>query len=153
MGEPLRVFISYSHKDSQLKAQLLEQLRVLERFHGVEVWTDDLIAPGAKWRDEIAKAMAAADVALLLVSASFLASKFINDNEVPELLRRNAAAGLVVIPVILSDCMWQYHPALEPFQALPKDAVPIAEHTSKAKAYREVAESIAALAKGRSKQP
>jgi hypothetical protein len=150
VNEPLRVFISYSHKDAALKNKLVEQLRVLERFHNVVVWTDDLIAPGANWRDEITKAMATSDVTLLLVSASFLASKFINDTEIPELLKRNADVGLVVIPVILSDCMWQYHPALEPFQALPRDADPIVEHSNQAKAWKQVAQAIAELAKKRS---
>jgi hypothetical protein len=151
MGEPLRVFVSYSHKDAALKDKLLEHLKVLERFHDVVVWTDDQITPGAIWRDEIAKAMASADVALLLVSAPFLASKFINDTEIPALLKRNAAAGLTVIPVILSDCLWNHHPALEPYQALPKDAEPITGLATKKqpKAWKQVAEAIAALAKKR----
>jgi hypothetical protein len=151
MGEPLRVFISYSHKDAALKDELVEQLRVLERFHNVDVWTDDRIAPGSNWREEIDKAMASSDVALLLVSAPFLSSKFINDIEIPELLKRYAAAGLVVIPVILSECLWQHHPALEPFQALPKDAKAISGYkgNKKAKALAEVANAIAAMAKKR----
>jgi hypothetical protein len=66
MGEPLRVFISYSHKDVKLKDKLLEHLCVLERFHDVTVWTDTQIPPGARWREEIDRAMAATDVALLL---------------------------------------------------------------------------------------
>jgi hypothetical protein len=151
MGEPFRVFISYSHKDTKLKDALLEQLKVLEQFHRVVVWSDDQIPAGAVWRDEISNALGAADVALLLVTAPFLASRFINDVEIPTLLKRNASAGLIVIPVILSDCLWQHHPALEAFQALPKDAKPITSHTGnkKARALKEVAEAIAAMAKKR----
>jgi hypothetical protein len=151
MGEPLRVFISYSPKDAALKAELVEQLKVLERFHNVDVWSDDRIAPGANWREEIDTAMASSDVALLLVSAPFLSSEFINDTEIPELLKRYAAAGLVVIPVVLSDCLWQHHPALEPFQVLPKDATAISGYkgNKKAKALAEVANAIAAMAKKR----
>jgi internalin A len=86
MRAPLRVFISYSHEDKKLKDQLRKHLKVVERFHSVVVWTDNEVLPGAKWRDEIEKAMTSSDVALLLVSASFLASEFIDNDEIPTLL-------------------------------------------------------------------
>jgi transcriptional regulator with XRE-family HTH domain len=148
MPEPFRVFISYSHTDEKLKDKLVEQLMVLERFHNVAVWTDDAIEPGATWEVEIEKAMAATNVALLLVSAAFLASNFINRKEVPAFLKRHARGGLRVIPVILRPCPWQHHPALKSFKALPKDAVPITKHTGyrRASAYKDVAEAIAKLA-------
>jgi serine/threonine-protein kinase len=152
MGAPLRVFISYSRKDAALKDKLLEQLSVLERFRGVVVWTDADIEPGEMWREAIDNAMATTDVALLLVSPSSLASGFINDTEIPGLLRWHGDEGLIVIPVILRDCHWQEHPAIEPFQVLPKGADPIAKHTGHRRdtALKQVAGAIAALAKKRS---
>jgi tetratricopeptide (TPR) repeat protein len=151
MGEPLRVFVSYAREDKKLKDKLLEQLSVLERFRGVAVWTDDEIKPGEKWRPAIEKAMATTDVALLLVSPSSLASGFINDTEIPAMLKRNASDGMAVIPVILRDCHWKEHPAIEPFNVLPKGAIPIAQHTGnrRDKAFKEVAGAIAKLAKKR----
>jgi tetratricopeptide (TPR) repeat protein len=147
----LRVFISYSHADRKLKDQLLEHLTVAERFRGVHIWTDDQISPGANWREELDKAMGATDVALLLVSASFLASKFINDVEIPGLLKRQSEVGLVVIPILLKTCDWASHPAIGPFQALPKGSTPITRYTGdkRQQAFKEVASSIALLAKRR----
>jgi hypothetical protein len=152
MGAPLRVFISYSRhsrQDSALKDRLIEQLKVLERFDSIVVWTDDQIAPGADWRDEIDKAMATTDVAILLLSESSLASGFIADTEIPALLKRRASEGLVVIPVILRECLWEHHPAIASFQVLPKNAKPIAAYTGNRRttALKQVAEVIATVAK------
>jgi tetratricopeptide (TPR) repeat protein len=151
MGEPLRVFVSYAREDKKLKDKLLEQLKVLERFRGVAVWTDEAIEPGEKWRPAIERAMATTDVAILLVSPSSLASGLIDDTEIPALLKRHKDEGLVVIPVILRDCHWKEHPAIEPFNVLPTGAVPIAKHTGHRRdsAFKEVAGAIAKLAKKR----
>ncbi len=154
MREPLKVFISYSRKDEALKNMLLEHLRVLERFRGVKVWTDAEIPPGGMWREEIDRAMATTDVALLLVSAAFLASDFIQTAELPELLKRQTRKGLVVIPVILRECSWEDNPAIKPFQVLPKGAEPIAKHSGHKRdvALKQVASAIAALAEEHAKK-
>jgi transcriptional regulator with XRE-family HTH domain len=154
MPEPLRVFVSYSHTDEKHKDKLLGQLRVLERFHKVDVWTDDAVEPGAAWEVELERAMERTDVALLLVSAAFLASEFINRKEIQPLLKRHARGGLRVVPVILSSCAWQHHPALKSFKALPKDAVPITKYTGnrRASAYTEIAHAIAKLARRRARR-
>lgn len=150
--QPLRLFISYSHKDAKLKDELLEHLEVVRRFEGVDVWTDDLIEPGADWREEIEKGLQQADVALLLVSPSFLASKFIQDSEVPDLLARQAAQGLLVIPVIMRDCAWQEMPVIERFYPLPKDGEPITRHKGnrRDRAFKEVSTEVSRLARKRS---
>src|SRR4051812_1315356 len=141
----LRLFISYSHKDGKLKDQLLEHLEVVRRFEGVDVWTDDLIEPGANWRDEIDRGLAAADVAILLVSPSFLASRFIMDLSVPDLLERHTEEGLLVVPVIIRDCAWQEPPVIERFQPLPRTGEPITRHKGnrRDRAFKEVATEIA----------
>lgn len=147
----LRLFISYSHKDGRLKDQLLEHLEVVRRFEGVDVWTDDLIEPGSKWRDEIDRGLGGADVAILLVSPSFLASRFIQDMAVPALLELHSAQGLIVVPVILRDCAWQEHPALERFQPLPRTGESITRHKGnrRDRAFMEVVSEIAKLARSR----
>ncbi|MDC0679538.1 TIR domain-containing protein [Sorangium atrum] len=70
----LRVVISSSPEDTVLTSQLLAHLRALERSRSVDIWTDGDIPPGADARAAMEEALAAADVALLLVSASYLAS-------------------------------------------------------------------------------
>lgn len=125
---PVRLFISYSHKDEALKDSLLEHLAVLEQFQNIGTWNDSRIGPGNLWRKEVETALNRADVALLLVSASFLASKFIQDFEIPRLLKRQANSGVVIVPVILRACVWEAHPVLKEFNALPMNRVPITRY-------------------------
>ncbi|MCB0164863.1 MAG: TIR domain-containing protein [Anaerolineae bacterium] len=106
MAKPL-VFISYSPADEALKDQLLSHLDVLGRAGLVEVWSADQIGAGAEWQAEIASTIDQAKVALLLVTANFLNSDFILDEEVPALLHRREEAGLVIVPVIAKACAWQ----------------------------------------------
>lgn len=153
--EALRVFVSYSHKDAKLKEKLLDHLQVIVRLGKVEVWTDDQIAGGDEWRLAIDTAMGNSHVALLLISAGFLSSCFINDVEVPTILERRKQEGLVVIPVILKTCGWKHHPYLSHLQALPKEGKPIGSYKGdrREEAFTEICNEIARRAQGHTAQP
>lgn len=81
------VFLSYAHKDRKWADELLTFLSPWLRDKRVDLWDDSRIQAGANWRAEIKSAMEEASVAVLLVSKDFLASRFIWEQEVPELLK------------------------------------------------------------------
>lgn len=116
-----KVFISYSHRDEKFKDELVTMLIPLQTHGVIEIWQDRRIEEGEEWYQAIQEAMSTCDLALLLVSKHFLASSFISREELPELLQQRKAKGLRVVPIIISECMWQSVPALKDLQALPKD--------------------------------
>ena len=75
------LFISYSHKDERWKDALVSQLGVLSQENGLDAWNDERIGVGTDWRGALQAAMDRARVAVLLVSADFLKSEFIQDQE------------------------------------------------------------------------
>ncbi|MCP5518558.1 MAG: toll/interleukin-1 receptor domain-containing protein [Verrucomicrobiales bacterium] len=120
------IFISYSHQDEAWKDRLMTHLDPLSGETGFEVWEDRRIAAGDDWQGEIEAAMERCRLAVLLVSADFLQSKFIKTREVPALLRRREKDGMRVVPILLGSCVWRRIPWLTPIQIRPKDAVPLA---------------------------
>lgn len=120
-----KVFISYSHKDEDWKNRLQTQLAVLESQGLLSVWEDRKIAAGDDWYPEIERAIESAHIAILLISADFLSSKFIQGKEVPPLLERRKKEGLRVIPLILKPCPWQTVGWLSKIQGRPIENKPL----------------------------
>ena len=125
--ERTKVFLSYSHKDEDWKHRLYTQLCVLEQQGLLELWCDRDIEAGREWEEEINRNLLSAKIAVLVISANFLASKFVVNEEVPRLLRQHEATGMRVIPVLLKNCVWEAVPWLERLEMLPRDRIPVAE--------------------------
>lgn len=121
----LRLFISYSHSDADCLARLLVHLKPLERQGLVDCWSDKKIRAGDKWRSELDSNLEFAAVAILLVSADFLASDFIVNNELPPLLMKAEANGLRILPVILKPCGFHRDKILQSFQAINDPSAPL----------------------------
>lgn len=121
VNRPLKVFISYSHKDEAFKDELVTMLAGLQRRGLVDAWQDRRIKAGDDWYKSIHDAMDSCDLALLLVSPAYLASGFIQEEEQPKLLQRRHEIMLRVIPIIVRPCGWESEPVLKEIQALPKD--------------------------------
>jgi len=120
-----QVFVSYSHADSEHLQRLRVHLRPYERESRLALWDDTKIRTGDRWRNEIEAAMGRAAVAILLVSADFLASDFIAENELPPLLGAAAAEGVRILPVIVKPCAFGSMKSLFEFQAANDPNAPL----------------------------
>jgi TIR domain len=138
------VFISYSHEDDAFLHRLLVHLRPLERDGLLDLWSDTNIKPGDRWRDEVRRALNGARIAVLLISADFLASDFIVTNELPPLLAAAEAKGARIIPVIAKPSRFLRDDTLARFQALndPKQPLIRMSEADREDVYARLAESI-----------
>jgi hypothetical protein len=117
MAERTDVFISYSHYDNYWLERVKVHLRPLARGGKLVVWEDTKLRGGDNWEEEIEKALAKTKVAVLLISPDFLASDFIDSDELPPLLKAAQEEGATILPVFVSDCDYG-HSVLAPFQGI-----------------------------------
>lgn len=146
-GRRKKIFISYSHKDRSYFDRLNVHLKPLEKKGLIEPWSDTRISAGEKWKKEIEKALNQAQVAILLISADFLASDFIVDNELPPLLSKANQEGATIIPIILKPCRFVREVSLSSFQSINIPEEPLisaSEHESEL-IYDAVAQRVEEL--------
>jgi nucleotide-binding universal stress UspA family protein len=138
-----RVFVSYSHADMEWLQRLQKHLKPLQR-DGVEVWDDTRLKAGEQWREEIREALANTKIAILLISADFLASDFIVTNELPPLLKAAEEDGATILPVIISPCRFTRMESLSRFQAVNDPAKPLVQmrRASREKVLDDVARAV-----------
>jgi hypothetical protein len=113
------LFISFSRADMEETnwlARLQMYLTPFRRNGAIDVWDDGRIKAGARWKEEIAKALESAAAAVLLVGPGFLASDFVMETEVPVLLRAATSRGLKLFPIVVGFCGYN-HTDLHSYQA------------------------------------
>ncbi len=146
-----KVFFSYSHDDEQYRDQLEKHLASLQHEGLIESWHDRRIVAGGRLDAEIDQQINAADVILLMVSSSFLASRYCYTIEMTRALERHRAGEAHVVPVIVRACDWQSTPLRE-LLAVPKDGKPITSWPNYDEAYADVARQIRGLVQQRQPQ-
>lgn len=127
-GTVVRILICTSTQDSGYLGDdsLLGYLRGL-RGDGVEFCSLDASFADL-WTEAAHAHIEPYDVAVVLVSQSFLDSSWCARHDVSEYLRARVESGMVVLPVILSACEWDRHPWIASRQFLPGGEETIEEH-------------------------
>lgn len=145
----------YSRKDASWLKKIELHLNALQLAEQLEIWSDQDIGKGELWRPEIADALSTANAAVLVVSADFLTSEFIQKQEVPRLLRRYRDRQLQIFPVIVRPCVWKRVPWLDAFQAITLEggeALSLGTEPQMEKCLSEFAEMVESLLKIRRRQ-
>lgn len=99
MSESVRtqVFVSYSHLDDRWRERIRKVLGPDIRNDRIEYWDDRSIQAGDDWYKSIGSAVERARVALLLVTPEFLASEFIQKEEIPRISQAAIGGGLAIL--------------------------------------------------------
>ena len=134
---PFKVFITYAHRDREAKDELITRLSVMVDNRLIEIWHDNEILPGDRWRETISNNLQTSDILLYLVSATSLASKNCN-KELTEALEKT---GLRIVPIILEACDWLGH-QISNFQALPDFGKPVTTWEPESDGWQNVVQGI-----------
>jgi hypothetical protein len=142
------VFISYSHKDTKFVEELLAHLKPLLRTGTIQAWSDKQIQPGTPWFDEIKRALASINVALLLVTKDFLASEFIHEHELGPILKEAKRGGITILWVLVRACSYKETP-LKDYQAVIPPDKPLAEmKAERDRAWVRICDEVKRVANG-----
>lgn len=98
----------YSKRNSTAVRAFLDQFSDYIRAsktYDYSFWRDVELLPGTDWDHEIKSAIRKCDCALLLISASFLISPYINTVEISNLFK----FGKIIIPVAIDKINFDYH--------------------------------------------
>jgi TIR domain len=121
---PVDVFISYSEDDESFKKQLETHLALLKRQKIIQPWHSQQAAPGSEWEQETANRIRSAQIILLLISPSFLASDQLYYNEMMYAMERHEAGAARVVPIIVRSVELSETP-FSKLVALPRNRKPI----------------------------
>jgi internalin A len=144
--EPLRLFLSYSHKDKKYVDELRKALKPTERNGLIQPWYDGEITAGEEWKPLIEQRLREADIIVCQLSRDFLDSEFCVLNELETAIRRREAGEAGLVAYVLHDCDWK-ETKVAKFQILPGEAKAIDGRSNKHKYWTEIADGIKAVAK------
>lgn len=146
------IFISYSHRDEDLKTNLETHLTPLKRMKLIQTWQDRVIMPGDDFADEIDENLRKSDIVLLLISADFIASDYCYGKEMKLAMELQKGDKLQVVPIILRSCDWQFLDFAR-IQALPKNGKPVMQWPDRDEAFTDIAKGIRRMVEAAKTEP
>jgi len=140
-SKKLKVFISYSHKDTSYVDRFRTHISPLKDNGLIEDWYDRKILPGEDFEEKIDNNLEDADVICLFISADF----FDSDNckkEKMKAFKLKKSKGIPVIPIILSDCGWEDVKDISKPLVLPTDGKPISNFPNQDSGWKDVYDGL-----------
>jgi hypothetical protein len=108
---PMTLYVSYSQKDEALKQEFEDYLVNLQQAQLISGWIERQVQPGADWSQVIDPQLEMAQIFLLLLSPSLLASGYCSGAEFQEAFEQRRRRGeMRVIPIFLHHVDVTWHP-------------------------------------------
>ncbi|MGI0115866.1 toll/interleukin-1 receptor domain-containing protein [Zooshikella sp. RANM57] len=143
--QPLKMFISYCHKDEEFLNELREHLHPLTKKELIEIWHDKDLVAGDHLDSKILTQLESADLVVCLISAQYISSYSCFEKELVESFSRMSETNARIIPVIIKPCSWK-ETFIVNYLCLPKDGKAIASWGDKDEGYVNVVEEIKKVA-------
>lgn len=129
-----RIFVCYARKDKDWVSRIETTLMPVLCKTSCSFWSDEKIEVGSDWRAEVLRTLEASNVAILLVSPEFLASKFVSEVQLPRVIQRTENKSIKLIWIPLRDSLYEevelrkFHAAIDP--TLPLENMSDSEQNS-----------------------
>ncbi|HLG76749.1 MAG TPA: phosphotransferase [Ktedonobacteraceae bacterium] len=146
MGEeskpPVTIYVSYAQHDEALKQEFEDYLAMLQQTHLIAGWVERQVQPGTDWSQVIDPRLEAAQIFLLLVSPSLLASGYLFGAEFRRAFEERRQKGeMVVVPILLHRVDLTGYP-LALISALPRMLGPVSSWPKRNDAWVSVYQEI-----------
>lgn len=141
-SNPVRIFVSYSHKDLKHLEKLRAQLAVVERAGGVQIWWDGMLQPGSAWEEQIRTQVLSADLVILLLTANFFSSDYCVETELKAARQRERDGESDIVPILVKSCPVERHWISELQLITEADGGAIAEARHPDKAWTKVVRQL-----------
>ncbi|MGA1369359.1 MAG: TIR domain-containing protein, partial [Blastocatellia bacterium] len=144
---PLKVFLSYSHKDRQACEELRAHLTPLEDNGLIKVWVDSRTPAGDDWEKPIEDNLNAAEIIILLLSPNFANSHYCKKIEMKRACERADNWEARLIPILYDHFKWEAYPQIEKRKLLPLDARPVVDWgENRNRVWKEIIDEIEKIA-------
>lgn len=139
------VFFSYARRDKMLRDRLEEHLSNLKYKGLVQTWHDRDILAGSDWLEQIDISLHNAQIILLLISSTFMASDYCYGKEMQQALQLHAQKKATVIPILLRPVLYTDAPFAR-LSILPTNGKPVTTWRDRDSAFVDVALNIEKVA-------
>ena len=142
----VKLFYSYSHKDSQHREKVERALTLLREQDGIlKDWSDQQILPGQDIPKKIRERMQETDIFVFLLSQDFIASEECRKEWKITCEMADEKPSIIRVPIILSECSWKDMGNMSQLKALPRDGKPINTFGDEDTAWLQVYEGLKRL--------
>ena len=139
------IFFSYAQQDRILRDRLEAHLSDLKYRGLISSWHDQQIQAGEQRAKQIAINLYKANIILLLISPSFMASDYCYSTEMQRAIERHTLQDADVIPILLRPVLFTGAPFAK-LTALPSNGKPVASWRDRDSAFVNIAYGIERVA-------
>lgn len=142
---PVRVFISYSHRDEAARGRLDVHMAQLKR-EGVSVFFDGDMIAGTELDPRIRRELRLADIFVALASPAYLHSRYCFEIEYGYALRKARRGKVHLVVTLVEECQWR-HTRMARYKLLPKDGKPVSKWRPYGEAFEDIVNGLRGVVK------